>query len=159
MLFKYTTIATTHDSGLILVLLGATYGTILCWLWTSSRLYVGGMSTLLNSFLLLSAWCRKKALYDTIAIAHTHIYAVQIHYNGDNTRLGIDFDFTVSCWLALDEQPVRWYWCTSERSYFEFEDVFAWCWCRMHFEIVIAHVHACYSNSEFVGVITWCKMH
>ena len=47
--------------------------------------------------------------------------------------------------LALDEQPVRWYWCTNGRI-FEFEDIFAWC--RMHFEIAIAHAYATlYSNS------------
>ena len=60
-------------------------------------------------------------------IAITHPCAVQIHYNGDNKRLRIDFDIVV---LVLDEQQVRWYQCI-----FEFERVITWC--RMHFGTIV----------------------
>ena len=78
MLFKNTTMATTHDSGLILI---------------------------------------------------------SMEYIMEPYRVGL-------FWTSSLSESVRWYWCTSARM-FEFEDVFAWCRCRMHFEIAIAHVHTC----------------
>ena len=76
MLVKYTTMATTHDSGLILI---------------------------------------------------------SMEYIMEPCRVDL-------FWTNSLSESVRWYWCTSARM-FEFEDVFAWYRCRMHFGIVIAHVH------------------
>ena len=84
MLFKYTTMATTHTRFRVDFDFGGIYGTVSCWLWTSS-MYVS-ISAFLNLLVwLLNYWHMARSRL------HTHTSCVlQIHYNnGDNTRLRI----------------------------------------------------------------------
>ena len=57
ILFKYTTMATTHGSGLILMLLECMEWYRSCWLWTS-RKYVCNYA-LTFEFVAVITWCRR----------------------------------------------------------------------------------------------------
>ena len=95
--------ATTHASGLILILLDCMERYRVGFAWTR-RLYVC-ISAFLNSKV---TWLCVECTV-TRSQLHTHPCAVQIHYNGANTRLRIDFgglNGTVSCWLWTNRKYV-----------------------------------------------------
>ena len=86
-----------------------------CWN-IYATIYCVGFGRAGGTFAIVSFWIRKRYYLlgvecTSYYMANIHPCAVQIHYNGNNTRLYIDFDVVeIHETLALDEQDV---WCNA----------------------------------------------